>query len=205
MIAALALLASPAAASTLPQWTGPGENACAGRCPVEWALDQLPEATRADVVQAMRRAPVPVLVRDGDYLSLMTYYRGGPVAQHGVVAVIDAPEPATGWCVSGGCFVQVHACANWAMTTNTNMAAGGISPAVTAQQPGGAAAAMPPAIFVGGGGASYLRASDPLAFGPTEPGGAPTDPAPITPAVPLPAAGWLLLSALAGLWWRARR
>jgi hypothetical protein len=191
MIAAIALIANPAAAATLPQWTGPGENACAGRCSVEWALRQLPEATRADVVTAMRRDPVPVLVRDGDYLALMTYYRGGPMAQHGVVAVLDAPEPAAGWCVRGGCFVLVAGCANWAFLTTQNMAAGGFSSAVTSSR--GDVVAM----TLGGRERGYSRSVLlPDLAGPS--GSAPFQE---VPPIPLPASLWLLLSGMAALLW----
>ena len=189
---------APAIAATLALWTGPGDRACLGRCPMEWALGQLAPGTRAAVVEAMAREPRPLVIRDGDVLGLMTYYHGGPLAQHGAVAVLDAPEAATGWCVRVGCFVQVHACENWAFVLHTNMAAGGLSSAGPAHLPGGAAVAMPPALYGRERGFSRGSTLPELA--------GPSGPAPFqeVPPVPLPAPLWLLLTGMAALWWVKR-
>jgi hypothetical protein len=197
---ALALFATSATAAPVAVWTGPGDRACHGRCPREWAASHLSEQHQRELADAMRREPVAMAVLPGDVLPLMTHYHGGPVADtRGVVAMLKAPEPATGWrLASGAWFVKVHACQNWTLVQG-HVATGGSSSVVTPSRGGAVAAA--PALFAGVGGVSYLRASEPPLLH-IEPGGAPADPAPIPP-IPLPATAWLLLSALAGLWWRA--
>ena len=164
-----------AVAATLALWHGPGERACNGRCPMEWALAQLTETQRAAVVEAMAAEPRPMLVRDGDYLPLMTYYASGPRAQHGAVAALDAPEPATGWCVRGGCFVQIERCQNWAFVSQS-IGGGSLLPPWLPPA-GGRSAEWTPALFVGRSGGHRVPVTGAAVIATSSRAVAPTDPA----------------------------
>ena len=134
MTVAALLVAAPAAASPVAPWSGAGPNACNGRCTRTWAETLLTDAQRTQLHDAMQHQPFPetLWVEDGDYMPLMTYWRdGAPHAVHGgTVAVLDEPERAIGWRMSGWTFARLDACKNWAVISHSAASLGRIAPAL---------------------------------------------------------------------------
>lgn len=114
---ALMLFAGVVTAAPLGTWSGPSDRACLGRCAAELAAAALPETRLAQLRKAMEREARPLWVRDGDVLTLMTYYDDGQVNDtRGCVATLDHPEIGSGWRLpDGALFMQIAACGNWAL------------------------------------------------------------------------------------------
>lgn len=203
---ALALLAAPLAASPLGVWHGPGDRACAERCPEAWAASFLSPAQQAELAEAQRRGPaVRMAVRRGDVCSIMTHHDGTrPIADtRGVVALIDAPEWGWGWQLDGWAWIQIDACTNWCAREGS---VGDPLPAeaLSVALPQGAANAMPPLPdrWFGGStarGERSRRGEYPVGAAPY-PEKPPVDGEvpPVAP-IPLPQPAWLLVAALAAL------
>ena len=180
---ALCMLASPATASPFATWSGPGPDACASRCSLEWAISQLTDAQRHDLATVRVHQPEPVLmtVHDGDYMPLMAYWRDGAahMDRRGTVAVLDRPEPAVGWNMGDWQLVRIDACQNWAAVQN------------------------PPAYETTPITLTKISSTPPRTpVGPIPPYVPPV--VPISP-VPLPASVWLLLVPLIALTGMKRR
>lgn len=195
----LAAIAGEALSAPVGVWTGPGDRACAGRCDEAWSRNLLPEHRRVDLERAGE--PVETVIRDGEFVSLMTYYDNGPVAQTGVVAMLDRPEPATCRVMDGWSWCLIHGCKNWAAVEHAAVAP--VKLAAPVAPIADNFSTIEPSAFIalagGAGGGGFATTYRPSVS--TQPVGvAPVSPAP----VPLPASGLLLLAGLA-LVWRARR
>ena len=183
-------------------WHGPGDRACMGRCDRDWALGKLSEERQEALAPLLSTPPRRLYIHSGDVLSLMTYFDEGQVADvRGVQAILDNPEPAEGWCVRDGCFVQVLGCMNWAFLEFTGRLGGGFSAPFPVASVGALrreGRSVDPALFVGRSGGVGALLADAAVMSASSRAVAPTDPAPIPP-VPLPGAVWMLLTALGAL------
>ena len=231
IVAAAALLAGAAQASTVAIWRGPGPNACHGACPLDWAVEQLTAAQRAQVLAAMDEGGArPILVHRGDVFEFMSYQQGGRpyVDRRRTVAGMEEPARAWGWRFDGGSFVQLEACGNWAPVVHAEqvaLAPGPMFPGVPSAVAEPTAVPFPAAVFGpfsgGDGGTSVFTsaAAPPPLFDrlvepspPTVPPGPPPEgPPPLPPtsppvaAVPTPPGAALLLVAMGAVWLRLRR
>lgn len=183
-------LALPAVSATVSVWTGPGPRACDGRCPMNWAIGYLSEANQKRLQQAMAANPEPqyIPVLDGAYISLMTYYDNGPIADtRGTVASLAFAEPAFGWELDDDwAFVKIEGCQNWALVY--------IRPIHVPIEPPVTVAIVPPHL------------DPPFFFDPptstpphyVPPYVPPVEPPALSP-IPLPTGLWLLITAVLSL------
>lgn len=228
------LTAGAAEAATVAMWRGPGPNACHGACPLDWALEQLTDDQRAQVLAAMDEAGAsPILVHEGEVFEFMTYQRGGEpyVDRRRTVAAMDGPARAWGWRFDDWSFVQLEACGNWAPVVHAERVALRRPPAQPSAPgaPVDALAPPPPAPiwgpwpsadpvlissepqFRGPPPPPQLFPDPPIPPGPADPDGpvplppSPPSPPPPVAAVPAPQGAALLLAALGLAWARARR
>ncbi|MEM1314289.1 MAG: hypothetical protein AAGI51_07035 [Pseudomonadota bacterium] len=166
------LMAGAAEAATVAVWRGAGPNACHGACPLEWAVDQLPEEQRRQVLEAMEAGGArPILVHRGDVFEFMTYQIDGSprVDRRRTVAGMDSPARAWGWRFDGWSFVMLEECANWAPVVHAERVAPPRTPAAPVAAPAASAPivlAVPPLIFGGFGSPSSI--STPVFVDPTE-------------------------------------
>ena len=191
------MLASPAGATTLRQYT-PGGSPCAGVCTYEWAREQF------DVPEGI---PYRMTIPAGSIVSQMSYGKNGKPYAIPDSAILMEDEPGLGYFfVRDGItfmMVQLDACENWAVmtppvaeldyTSDESIPYTSIndSPGIPIDGndwPGGGCLSCGGG---GGGGYSGPPSDEPppcIDCGPVEP-----------PEVPLPFSALFMLSALLGL------